>query len=621
MMKKTWCFLLSLMGMVVVLSCRPDVNDRLMDRAKACVETCADSSLWYLQQVEPVLTDGQQARYALLWTQAQHKCRIPLVSDSLINVAVRYYTESNNRHQLALSLLYKGLVHKQNHQVEQAVEAFVASELAFEGVEDDQYKALLFNHYGALLMKQEMFDEALEYYKKSYQYQIKGDSVHYIISACGQIATIYKLKHLPDSVEAYYKRGMSYKDSLSDGRKRNYYLLLQGYATFLMGNGNYPEAERLLQECLTNMKDSNYYHALYSALTTLYYEKREYETALTYGWRVIESTDSLTVCGGYLRLYKIYKDMGQMDSAFHYHNLYRQYHSDISMRLQPAKVAAIPHRIKSETLLEENRTAHRWQWVWGIGGVIVAVGVVKYLRQRHGKQMKVKETLLVEQMERLVEKTLQLEEERRTLSKIHADMGGLKGVVTKQKRTIEELQHEQREMKTQHGHVVKELKNEIKELQDEQTEARKLVKREMDERDGELKLMHEKEKQLQQEMCALVAEVDNSQLLHRFLLDVGNVRPVLLILELKSGRQNSRYPIHRTEYAELLKQLAEYAHPGIREKIETDEVLKGKQEMACLIALGYDDMEMLRMVTNLKPNSVRAYSTQVRTAWRDILQN
>ena len=67
--------------------------------------------------------------------------------------------------------------------------------------------------------------------------------------------------------------------------------------------------------------------------------------------------------------------------------------------------------------------------------------------------------------------------------------------------------------------------------------------------------------------------------------------------------------------------MAEYAHPGIREKIETDEVLKGKQEMACLIALGYDDMEMLRMVTNLKPNSVRAYSTQVRTALREILQN
>lgn len=621
MMKKTWCFLLSLMGMVVVLSCRPDVNDRLMDRAKACVETCADSSLWYLQQVEPVLTDGQQARYALLWTQAQHKCHIPLVSDSLINVAVRYYTENNNRHQLALSLLYKGLVHKQNHQVEQAVEAFVASELAFEGVEDDQYKALLFNHYGALLMKQEMFDEALEYHKKSYQYQIKGDSVHYIISACGQIARIYDIKEMPDSAEAYYKRGMSHAENC---QKRKYVdMLYQNYGAFLIERKQYEKAEQLLKK-IERVADSSYIYNVYASLTTLSCKTEQYKQARVYVGKMLESRDSMMQCAGFLHLYNIYRGIGEMDSAFHYHNLYRQYHSDISMRLQTAKVAAIPHQVKNVQLMEENRTAHRWQWVWGIGAIVVfggAVWTVKYLRQRHGKQMKVKETLLVEQMERLVEKTLQLEEERRTLSKIHADMGGLKGVVTKQKRTIEELQHEQREMKTQHGHAVKELKNEIKELQDEQTEARKLVKREMDERDGELKLMHEKEKQLQQEMCALVAEVDNSQLLHRFLLDVGNVRPVLLILELKSGRQNSRYPIHRTEYAELLKQLAEYAHPGIRETIETDEVLKGKQEMACLIALGYDDMEMLRMVTNLKPNSVRAYSTQVRTALRDILQN
>ena len=39
MMKMLWCFFLSLMGMAVVLSCRPDVNDRLMDKKKACVET------------------------------------------------------------------------------------------------------------------------------------------------------------------------------------------------------------------------------------------------------------------------------------------------------------------------------------------------------------------------------------------------------------------------------------------------------------------------------------------------------------------------------------------------------------------------------------------------------
>ena len=242
------------------------------------MEVNADSAYRCLQYVEGAgaCSDEQRARYALLRTQAMHKCRIPLESDSLINVAVAYYTNSNDRDRLALSLLYKGLVHKQNHQVAQAIEACVSSEQAFDGVEDNQYKALLCSHYGSLLMKQGMYGGALEYYKRTYQYELKEDSVHYVLSTCGQIARMYKMLDQPDSAKAYYKRGMSYKDCLSDGKKKNYYLLLQSYAAFLMESDNYPEAERLLQECLTNMKDSNYYYTLYSALTTLYYEKKDY---------------------------------------------------------------------------------------------------------------------------------------------------------------------------------------------------------------------------------------------------------------------------------------------------------------------------------------------------------
>ncbi len=606
--------------LIGLAGCGDSKNDHLLDMAEVCMETRADSARWLLQQVDSVMTDGQRARYALLWTQALHKCRIPLESDSLINVAVDYYTESDDRHRLAKSLLYKGLVHKQNHQVEQAVEAFVASEQAFEGVEDNQYKALLFNHYGALLMKQEMFDEALEYHKKSYQYQIKGDSVHYIISACGQIATIYKLKHLPDSVEAYYKRGMSYKDSLSDGRKRNYYLLLQSYATFLMESDNYSEAERLLQECLTNMKDSNYYHALYSALTTLYYEKREYETALTYGWRVIESTDSLTVCGGYLRLYKIYKDMGQMDSAFHYHNLYRQYHSDISMRLQTAKVAAIPHQVKNVQLMEENRTAHRWQWAWGIGALMVvgiAACVVKYLRQKYGNQMRVKDVLLHEKEHLLTEKQSLLQEIERKMYDLKIELGRMKGALANQAKAVENLKDDrQKDRKTYHESV-KEFKKSIQEMEKQRKAEQESVKQDYRELKLQFELSQKEQTRWMDEVKSLSGQMEQYELLQRFLLEGGSVRPVLLILELKSGRRNPRYSIKRTDYAELLKQLAEYAHPGIREKIETDEVLKGKQEMACLIALGYDDVEMMRMATNLKPNSVWAYRTQVRMALAD----
>lgn len=123
---------------MVLVGCTTDRNDRLLAQADACMETQADSARGLLAQMDSVLTERQQARYALLWTQATHKCRIPLEDDSLINVAVEYYSRVGDAHLLAKSLLYKGLAHKQNGEIELAAEAFVSSERAFSEVEDDQ---------------------------------------------------------------------------------------------------------------------------------------------------------------------------------------------------------------------------------------------------------------------------------------------------------------------------------------------------------------------------------------------------------------------------------------------------------------------------------------------------
>ena len=195
-------YLLLLVGMILH-SCRSDVGDSWLDRAEGCLETCADSTRQLLLQMNGMedLTQEQQARYALLWTQATHKCHLPLTDDSLINVAVEYYREIDNRHLLAKSLLYKGLVQKQNHQVEQATEAFVASEQVFQNVEDDRYKALLYNHYADLLIGQQLYDDALRCLKQTYNFERKGDSVHYVVSTCGQIARLYGMKEMPDSAE------------------------------------------------------------------------------------------------------------------------------------------------------------------------------------------------------------------------------------------------------------------------------------------------------------------------------------------------------------------------------------------------------------------------------------
>ena len=588
--------------------------EECLDVAEACMETNPDSAYSSLQclALREDLTGEQRARYALLRTQAMHKCRIPLESDSLINVAVEYYTGSDDRHRLALSLLYKGLVHKQNHQVEQAVEAFVGSEQAFDGVEDNQYKALLYNHHGALLMNQGVYEEALTSYKESYRYKLLGDSLHYVVSACGQIANLYKMMNMPDSAQTYYERGLAYKDRLSGGKKRNYYLLLQSFAMFLIGNDNYPEAERLLQECLANMTDTHYLHTLYSALTTLYYEKREFDKALCFGRQVLTSDDSLTVCGGYLRLYKIYRAMEQMDSAFHYHNLYRQYDSDITLRRKTTEVAVIPHKLANQELKQENHAIHRWLWLWGIGLVVVVmvtIYIIRYMKRKHSNQMDVMGAQLDERKQ-------ELNEVSATLGKTHAELGRVMGAFSNQMNAIERMKAEHQNQLDRRDKVIERLRNCNKQKENDLREQKEKFR---DGKHAEHELLQhvKKQERLLEKQTKQLAELERQQEIDRriehFMLCGYDSVAIDMLLQLRLPEEKrTRYSIKPSEYLPMLRNLLEQENPSLAEKLEKCELERKKLTMCYLMALGLDDVEMMARAACLAPNSVKAYRKECR---------
>ena len=635
-MMKIW---LAMAVLLMVGACRESRVEQWLMCAEGCMETNPDSAYRCLQQIDVSdgLSDEQRARYALLRTQAMHKCRIPLESDSLINAAVAYYADSGDRHRLALSLLYKGLVHKQCGEVTRVVEAFIASEQAFDDVEDNQYKALLYNHHGALLISQGVYEEALGYYKGAYQYNLLGDSVHYVVSNCGQIANIYIMMDMPDSANAYYERGMSYKDSLSDGKKRNYYLLLQNYATFLMRGENYAEAERLLQECLENMNDSNYLHTLYAALTTLYYEKREFETALTYGKRVIESTDNLTACGGYLRLYKIYKDMGEMDSAFHYHNLYRQYNSNITMRRKTAEIAAIPHRMKMAEMAKENHTLTGWR-IWLVVMIVAitaaSVYVFKKVRFRHRQeqQAKVRELeaadkkladasvelgQLKETLTHQVDANIRMEEEHKVvLGKTSAELGRLKGALTNHVEAVGRLKEEHRKQLDKHHEEIKRLRDSIDKLNADVKELKTKERERKHSEKEQTQMIADLGKQLKEQAAKLECvehQRETDLRIDHFVMHGRDAIAVDMLLQLCYGEEvQARYDIRPSEYLPMLKELLEQENPALAERLDRCGLERKKLTMCYLMALGLDDVEMMSRAACLSVNSVKAYHRECR---------
>lgn len=71
------------------------------------------------------LSVEEQACYALLMTQAMYRCGHKISSDSLINIAVQYYSSQGNADDKASALLYKGYILEDLGQDNEALYALV----------------------------------------------------------------------------------------------------------------------------------------------------------------------------------------------------------------------------------------------------------------------------------------------------------------------------------------------------------------------------------------------------------------------------------------------------------------------------------------------------------------
>ena len=109
MMRKLFYILFIILALSFVMSCGRSVDKRLV-LADTLMWTNPDSSLTILNAIYRDSLQGEEnlAYHALLLTQAQFRCNIPLTSDTLISKAVDYYSDNHNREHYTRALLYKG---------------------------------------------------------------------------------------------------------------------------------------------------------------------------------------------------------------------------------------------------------------------------------------------------------------------------------------------------------------------------------------------------------------------------------------------------------------------------------------------------------------------------------
>ena len=586
------------MGLLVVLmGCSRDA-ERCLRMAEECMESEPGKAYKCLSEMEDVdnLSAEQRARYAFLCTQAMHKCHIPFTNDSLINVAVKYFTRHNKNHYAAKALLYKGVVHMQYgiRNLDKAEKAFAQSEKWFKGIEDNQYKAMLYDQYATLLSYRGRYRDALPYFKNAYFFYSKLDSFSEMFTACREIANIYVHLHDMENAKVYYEKGLQYKDKVSS---LLYYFYLKDYADYFSESKEYEKAEQMLLECAQNIKTKAVY-GVYLKLAYLYLDKEEYDKMMVYTDKILRSNDSYWMYCCYRLLYLMCHQQGLYDDANRYYELYRQNVEKRAIEELDNWDIKIPLKQKNTLLIEENRVLSGWKlWLTiGVVTIVVASGVIfLFVKRRH--------------LRYLLEKDQELTDASSNIWK-------LKGAMTNQTHVVERLKKAMGDIKKEHRDEICRMKEGMKHLEADIKEL-KNKERENDAEKEELKRqLTELEKQLKRKTDNLKLAEEQRKIdlrIDYFVMHGRDAVAVDMLLQLRYGDEvQAKYDIRPSEYLPMLQGLLEAENPTLHHQLECCGLNRNKLTMCYLIALGLDDIDMMSRAACLAPNSVKAYRKECR---------
>lgn len=269
-MKKIYTLIL-LLTTLIFSGCENSTITEQLDNAERLMNEKPDSALILLNNIDKTqrLSKSQNARYALLYSQALDKNYIDVTNDSLINIAVDYYTENGTDKEKFLSLYYQGRVYHNSGDYSKAILAYTKAEQLIAEFDDDFIKGLLYTQLGFIYEKYYDYSKALNSYKQSYLYYDKAHKYSHSNYAKYNEATIYTI--LPQNIDSTIN---IYSKIITEAKKSNDTTLvsvcLSDLIVYLTQNERFEDASTLSDSLTSNYSIVNKTSNFFSSTALLY---------------------------------------------------------------------------------------------------------------------------------------------------------------------------------------------------------------------------------------------------------------------------------------------------------------------------------------------------------------
>ena len=270
-MKKIYRFIIVLFATIIFSSCENATINEQMDNAERLMNEKPDSALIILKGLDKTieLSESQNARYALLYSQALDKNYIDETNDSLINIAVEYYNENGTAKEKFLSLYYQGRIYYNAHDYAKSILAYTKAEQLIEEFEDHFIKGLHYTQLGFIYERYYDYSKALNAYKQSYQYYDKANKYSHRNYAKYNEANIYTIlpTNLDLTINTFYK---IIKEAENANDTTLVSVCFSDLIVYLTQNEQLEEANTLLDTLINKYSIKNKTSDFFSAISLLY---------------------------------------------------------------------------------------------------------------------------------------------------------------------------------------------------------------------------------------------------------------------------------------------------------------------------------------------------------------
>ena len=166
-----------------------------------------DSALHILQGME-VPTEGEaHATWALLLTQAKYKCDI-LQSDSLVNIAYKYFIGRNNVGKKALVLYLKGGLLNESNQQDKALPYYIKAAEESENCKDYRLAYFINSHIARIYLYRKLYDYAMPYCYKAKDFALLFNKSYYIGDSYLEIARAFSVQNKQQLAYDFYEKAI-----------------------------------------------------------------------------------------------------------------------------------------------------------------------------------------------------------------------------------------------------------------------------------------------------------------------------------------------------------------------------------------------------------------------------